>query len=51
MTKDKKIKKLAVENKALKETCEILGDSKTMHEIKESLKEIKKGNGLSLSDL
>ncbi len=51
MTKDEKIKKLVRENKALRETCEILADKEAMEDIKNSLEDIKKRNGLRLSDL
>jgi hypothetical protein len=53
-SKDKmkaKIERLKKENKALKETCEILADQKTMEAIKQSLKEIKAGKTIPLSKL
>lgn len=51
MFNQKKIKKLESENKALKETCEILVDKKVMKNIKQSLVEIKKGHALKIEDL
>ena len=51
MSKDAKIKKLKMENKALKETCEILADKDAMKSIHKSLEEIKKGNYITPSEL
>ena len=51
MTTQDTIRRLKKENKALKMTCEILGDTKTMGEIKQSLKEIKQGKVIPLSEL
>jgi len=45
------LEKLRKENIALKETCEILSDSKVMLDIKKSLKEVSKGEHYSISDL
>ncbi len=44
MSKEQQIKKLKLENKALKETCEILADEEAVKNIQKSLDEIKKGN-------
>ena len=51
MSKEQQIKKLKLENKALKETCEILADKEAMRSIRKSLDEMKKGNYISLSEL
>jgi len=51
MDKEKMILKLKKENKALKETCEILSDKKVMADIRQSLKEIKQGKYIKASDL
>jgi hypothetical protein len=46
-----KMKRLRAENKALKETLEIMTDKKVMDDIKKSLEEIKSGEFVRLSDL
>ena len=46
-----KYNKLKIENKALKETCEILADKEVMQDIQESLKQIREGKGISISFL
>jgi len=46
-----KIRKLEQENKALRETCEILSDEKVMREIKDSLEQIRKGKFTPLNEL
>lgn len=46
-----KMEYLKKENKALKETCEILSDQETMKSIKTSLKQILKGKHIPLSKL
>mgnify|MGYP001501973646 CR=1 FL=1 len=46
-----KIDKLKIENKALKETCDILGDQEVMKDIKKSLKQICEGKFVPLSKL
>ena len=51
MFSQKKIIKLKSENKALKETCEVLSDKKIMKSIKQSLSDIKKGHYITPSDL
>jgi hypothetical protein len=39
----RKVDRLKQENRSLKETCEILSDSKAINDIKKSLKEVHKG--------
>ena len=51
MSKNEKIRHLKRENRALKETCEILADKKVMNDIQKSLEEIKKGNYITPSEL
>lgn len=51
MSKEEKIRKLRRENKALKETCDILADRKIIADIKKSIDEIKSGKFVTLSDL
>jgi len=54
VTKDKlikKVSKLENENRALKTTCEVLADKKTMNSIRTSLEQIKSGEFISLSEL
>ena len=46
-----RIKRLEAENKALRETCEILADKKLMREIRASLKEIRAGKVIPVSKL
>ena len=46
-----KLEKLKAENQSLKETCEILSDSKAMKDIKKSLGDISKGDYISISEL
>jgi len=45
------MEKLKIENNSLKETCEILSDSKAVNDIKKSLRKISKGEYISLSEL
>ncbi|MFW5704467.1 MAG: hypothetical protein ACOCXG_01370 [Nanoarchaeota archaeon] len=45
------LEKLRKENKILMETCEVLSNSKVMHDIKDSLKEISQGEYYKISDL
>jgi len=46
-----KIRRLELENKTLKETCDILSDEKVMKDIQNSLKQISAGKGILLSQL
>ena len=48
---ENKLIKLKKENRSLKETCDILTDSKVMNDIKISLEQIKNGKGLDISQL
>ena len=45
------MEKLKIENKSLRETCEILADEDIMNSIKKSLKEIAEGNSIPLEKL
>jgi hypothetical protein len=45
------ITRLRRENRAVKETCEILADNKVMRDIKTSLRQIRAGKGIPLSRL
>ena len=51
MANEERIKRLKSENRALKETCEILSDKKVMSDIKKSLDEIKSGKFVTISNL
>tara|TARA_Y100000310_G_C20407167_1_gene680217 strand:+ start:635 stop:784 length:150 start_codon:yes stop_codon:yes gene_type:complete len=48
---EQELEKLEKENEALRETCEVLADEKTMDVIKKSLKQIAEGKGIPLSQL
>ena len=47
----KAIEKLKKENRALKETCDILADKRILKNIKTSLNQIKAGKKILLSEL
>jgi hypothetical protein len=45
------IQRLRKENRALRETCEILADTKLMQDIKKSMRQIRQGKVIPLSKL
>jgi len=45
------IERLRAENRALKETCEILADTDLMQDIKKSMRQIRQGKVIPLSKL
>ena len=49
--KKPKIEKIKRENKALKETCEVLADKRILDSINSSLRQIRDGRGIPLSKL
>jgi hypothetical protein len=45
------IEQLRAENRALKETCEVLADTRLMQDIKKSMRQIRQGKVIPLSKL